>query len=150
LADLPVQFGLDFLPVLVGPLSTIREDVGQLLQKLRFPAADLIGVDAEYAGQLGDGFLALDGLQGDLGLERCLILLPHTDHCAIPPCRDIAGPFSTLLHCPVFGVRLNEYIKRRVWTKLKGTNLMIECGGNVIARHTLREERYQDVPKDQL
>jgi hypothetical protein len=27
---------------------------------------------------------------------------------------------------------------------------MIECGGEVIARHTLREERYQDVPKDQL
>ena len=44
----------------------------------------------------------------------------------------------------------DEYIKRRVWTKLKGTNLIIECGGNVIARHTLREERYQDVPKDQL
>jgi transposase InsO family protein len=44
----------------------------------------------------------------------------------------------------------DEYIKRRVWTKLKGTNLTIECGGEVIARHTLREERYQDVPKDQL
>ncbi len=44
----------------------------------------------------------------------------------------------------------DEYIKRRVWTKLKGTNLAIECGGEVIAKHTLREERYQDVPKDQL
>jgi transposase InsO family protein len=43
-----------------------------------------------------------------------------------------------------------EYIKRRVWTKLKGTNLSIECGGEVIAKHTLREEKYQDVPKDQL
>jgi hypothetical protein len=59
---------------------------------------------------LGVGFLALDGLQGDLGLERCLILLPHTDHCAIPPCGDIAGPFSTLLACPVFGVRLSHCV----------------------------------------
>ena len=40
--------------------------------------------------------------------------------------------------------------KRRVWTKPKRTNLIIECGGNVAARYTLREERYQDVPKDQL
>ena len=44
----------------------------------------------------------------------------------------------------------DEDIKRRVLTKLKGTNLIIERGGNVIARHTLREERYQNVPKDQL
>jgi hypothetical protein len=44
----------------------------------------------------------------------------------------------------------DEHIKRRVWTKLKGTSLTVECGGEVIARHTLREERYQDVPKDQL
>jgi len=86
LADLPVQLGFGFLPVLVGPLSPVGEEVGQLLQKLRLPAADLVGVDAEHAGQLGDGFLALNGLQGNLGLERCLILVPHTDHCAIPPC----------------------------------------------------------------
>jgi transposase InsO family protein len=44
----------------------------------------------------------------------------------------------------------DEYIKRRVWTKLKGSNLTIECAGEVIARHTLREERYQDVPRTRL
>jgi len=44
----------------------------------------------------------------------------------------------------------DEYIKRRVWTKLKGTNLTVEYAGEVIARHTLREERYQEVPKDHL
>jgi hypothetical protein len=43
-----------------------------------------------------------------------------------------------------------EYIKRSVWTKLKGSTLTIECGGEVIARHKIREERYQDVPKSQL
>ncbi len=43
-----------------------------------------------------------------------------------------------------------EYIKRTVWTKLKGSTLIIECGGEVIARHKIREERYQDVPKSQL
>jgi hypothetical protein len=43
LPDLPVQFGFGFLPVLIGPLPPIGEDVGQLLKKLRFPAADLVG-----------------------------------------------------------------------------------------------------------
>lgn len=42
------------------------------------------------------------------------------------------------------------YINRRVWTKLKGSTLIIECGGEVIARHKIREERYQDVPKNRL
>jgi len=44
----------------------------------------------------------------------------------------------------------DEYIKRRVWTKLKGTNLTIECGGQVIARTVLRQERYADIPKNRL
>lgn len=43
-----------------------------------------------------------------------------------------------------------EYIKRRVWTRLKGSTLIIECGGEVIARYNLREERYQDIPKNLL
>lgn len=43
-----------------------------------------------------------------------------------------------------------EYINRTVWTKLKGSTLIIECGGEVIARYKVREERYQDVPKNQL
>jgi len=44
----------------------------------------------------------------------------------------------------------DKYIKRTVWTKLKGSTLMIECGGEIIARHEVREERYKDVPKNQL
>jgi len=43
-----------------------------------------------------------------------------------------------------------EYIDRRVWTKLKGSTLLIECGGDVIARYNIREERYKDVPKNLL
>lgn len=43
-----------------------------------------------------------------------------------------------------------EYINRRVWTKLKGSTLTIECGGEVIARHRIRAERYQDIPKNRL
>jgi len=43
-----------------------------------------------------------------------------------------------------------EYIGRRVWTKLKGSTLLIECGGEIIARYTVREERYQDIPKNRL
>ena len=42
------------------------------------------------------------------------------------------------------------YINGRVWTKLKGSTLIIECEGKVIARHKIREERYQDVPKSRL
>ncbi len=44
----------------------------------------------------------------------------------------------------------DKYIKRTVWTKLKGSTLTIECGGEVIARYKVREERYQDVPKNLL
>lgn len=44
----------------------------------------------------------------------------------------------------------DEYIKRSVWTKLKGSTLTIECGGEIIARHKIREERYQDIPKNKL
>lgn len=43
-----------------------------------------------------------------------------------------------------------DYIDRRVWTKLKGSTLIIECGGEVIARYQLRSEKYQDIPKGQL
>lgn len=43
-----------------------------------------------------------------------------------------------------------EYINRRVWTKLKGSTLIIECGGEAIARYKVRQERYQDIPKNQL
>jgi hypothetical protein len=44
----------------------------------------------------------------------------------------------------------DEYIKRRVWTRLKGTNLEIECDGHIIARYALRQERYQDIPRTGL
>jgi len=44
----------------------------------------------------------------------------------------------------------DEYINRRVWTKLKGSTLIIECGGEVIARHNVLEERYRDIPKNLL
>jgi hypothetical protein len=43
-----------------------------------------------------------------------------------------------------------EYINRRVWTKLKGSTLIIECGADVIARYQVRQERYKDIPKNQL
>lgn len=43
-----------------------------------------------------------------------------------------------------------QYIGRRVWTKLKGNTLAIECGGEVIARHKVREARYEDIPRTKL
>ncbi len=53
------------------------------------------------------------------------------------------GAITYYGHC--YGVP-EEYIKRRVWTKLKGTDLMIECGGKMIAQYKLRQERYADLP----
>jgi len=41
----------------------------------------------------------------------------------------------------------DRYINRRVWTKLKGRTLSIECGGERIARYEIDERQYQDVPR---
>jgi len=41
----------------------------------------------------------------------------------------------------------DRYIGRRVWTKLKGRTLSIECGGERIARYQIDERQYQDVPR---
>jgi transposase len=41
----------------------------------------------------------------------------------------------------------DRYIGRRVWTKLKGRTLSIECGGERIARYEIDERQYQDVPR---
>jgi transposase len=41
----------------------------------------------------------------------------------------------------------DRYINRRVWTKLKGRTLSIECGGERIARYVIDERQYQDVPR---
>jgi len=41
----------------------------------------------------------------------------------------------------------DPYIGRRVWTKLKGRTLSIECGGERIARYEIEERQYQDVPR---
>jgi len=43
-----------------------------------------------------------------------------------------------------------QYIGRRVWTKLKGSTLIVECAGEVIAKHRVREAKYEDVPRTNL
>jgi len=35
-------------------------------------------------------------------------------------------------------------------TKLKGSTLTTECGGEVLGRYKIREERYRDIPKNEL
>jgi hypothetical protein len=42
---------------------------------------------------------------------------------------------------------LDRYIGRRIWTKLKGRTLSVECGGERIARYEIDERQYQDVPR---
>jgi len=41
----------------------------------------------------------------------------------------------------------DRYIGRRVWTKLKGRTLSIECGGEKIGRYEIEERQYQDIPR---
>lgn len=45
---------------------------------------------------------------------------------------------------------VNLRLIRTVWTKLKGSTLIIECGGEVIGRYKVMEERYQDILKNKL
>jgi putative transposase len=43
----------------------------------------------------------------------------------------------------------DAYIGRRVWRKLKGRTLSIECGGERVGRYEIEERQYQDVPRPQ-
>jgi hypothetical protein len=58
-----------FLPVFVDALPSVGEELGEPLQKLRFPAADLVRVDVVLAGQRGDRSLSLERLEGDFSFK---------------------------------------------------------------------------------
>jgi hypothetical protein len=54
----------------------VVEDARELVDGLLLPEPDQVGVQGMPACQLGDGVLAPDGLQGDLGLELSRIPFP--------------------------------------------------------------------------
>ena len=63
---------------------------------------------------------------------------------------DSPGSWNSYLSISYYGhyYRVpDNYIGRRVWTKLKGRTLSIECGGERIARYEIDERQYQDVPR---
>jgi hypothetical protein len=70
----------------------LRPPVGEKLrenfQEMRSPLADLVRMDAEVRGNLGDCFLPLDGFQGDCVLSS---KIPQKNRPKIPmsPCGNI-------------------------------------------------------------
>src|SRR5581483_5102836 len=75
-ADLLEQLGLLALGSGGGGLRPVLEDAGRPGKELLLPVVDEGGVDAELGGHLVDGLVALEGGQGDLGLEGRRVLLP--------------------------------------------------------------------------
>jgi hypothetical protein len=85
LADLAVELSFQLIARLLLLRPPDGEYYGQDLQQMSPPLADLVGMDTEVRGDLGDCLLPFDGFQGDLGLEGCVVCLPHTRKPAIPP-----------------------------------------------------------------
>jgi hypothetical protein len=84
-SDLLVKSSLGGLILAVaGWLGAVGEDGLGPFEQLLLPGVDEGGVDAVLAGQLVDSFLALDGRQCHLGLERRRMPLPLPCHC-VPP-----------------------------------------------------------------
>jgi hypothetical protein len=91
-----VELGdLGFAPAI--PLASfVVEDACELVDGLLLPQPDQVGVQPMPACQLGDGVLAPDGLQGDLGLELSRIAFPFRHRGSSSSWR------STLSSCPIF------------------------------------------------
>src|SRR5271166_2562891 len=105
-SDLPEQFGLVGLGVRGGGSAAIAEDLVCAVEQQFFPTVDERRVDPELTGQFVDGLVTLEGSQGDLGLERCCVVLPLTCH-RFP----LSWATSTsLAGGPVFGVHYTGLI----------------------------------------
>src|SRR5947208_17192856 len=64
---------------------------------------DLIGVNPELTGQIGNRPVALDRRQRHLRLERRVVLLPCPFHILLLRLRRFLGAGSTLAYCLIFG-----------------------------------------------
>src|SRR5579884_169602 len=104
LPDLLVQLSLLLVGLLAHLFAAVGEHVGQALDRLAFPKADLGRVDAKGLGDLRGGFLAFDRLDGHLGLQARRMILSGLRHSfslfsnAAPPSKKGA------LFCPKNGV----------------------------------------------
>jgi len=85
----------------------VTEDLGQALQNLALPLADLDGVDLKLAGELGGGLQAADRLQGDLGLEVGGVAIAGFGHDRRLLSADIVPPIPNLPTCPESGVHFS-------------------------------------------
>lgn len=85
LTDLPIQFILQLVPVLIRTLAAVRKKIREHLQKTTTPLTDLIGIDAELTRNLSNGLFPFDCFQSDFGLKSCVMLSAHVDHFTIPP-----------------------------------------------------------------
>src|SRR5215217_9231074 len=67
LADLLIELSLVLFLVLLVLAPSVREHLGQLLQKPLFPLDEKVRMDAVLAGNFVDGPLTLDDLQSQAG-----------------------------------------------------------------------------------
>jgi hypothetical protein len=81
LADLGVQLLDDRRALGLGRLGA--EGLRGALDQLRFPGGDLVRMQLVMLRQLGDGLLAGDGRQRDLGLERGAVIPAGLSHALL-------------------------------------------------------------------
>ena len=88
--------------------------------------ANLVGMDAELRGDLGDRF-PLGRFKSHLGLEGRVVRLPHTRKHTIPPYKDMAGSKIRLRHLSSY------WIVDQSWTTGGGVIFrlfsMLPCSG---------------------
>ena len=80
MADLLVEFVLLGVDLLADLLAAVAENVRQTNQRLSLPAADLGWMDAKHLGDLNGRLVALDGLNGNFGLQAGQVTLARSGH----------------------------------------------------------------------
>lgn len=75
------------------------EHVGRALQQLAPPLGHLVGVNVVLLRDLGDRLVALDGVQGHLGLERRRVVATGSSaHLSAPDLGLYPRPAEQLIH----------------------------------------------------
>ena len=118
-SDLLVQLGFLPLELTQGLVAVALEEAGALVQQLRFPLADLIGVDASVAAQLGQCLAApACGPLVGLAASRATLNLYSALYCrrfgdvaqTLHVCKMIPI-FYTLARGPILGVNHTLYTR---------------------------------------
>jgi hypothetical protein len=85
LADLLEKLSFKLLPAFLRFLPSVGKKIRHHLQKMPAPLPDLVGMDVEFARQLGERLLSFGGFERDFGFECGIMLSAHVDHLTTPP-----------------------------------------------------------------